>query len=104
MTRNYGGVIWTNHALDRLSERNISQGDAWVAFTKSDHSRYANTRGAWIYDKNINGWDIEVVAKQNERKEWIILSVWARPATGAARPKQHWFIRLLRRILFSDYR
>ena len=28
MEKNFGGVIWTNHALQRLRERNISQGDA----------------------------------------------------------------------------
>jgi len=28
MERNYGGVIWTNHALQRLKERGISQRDA----------------------------------------------------------------------------
>ena len=26
--RNYGGVIWTNHALERLNKRGIKQGDA----------------------------------------------------------------------------
>ena len=35
MDRNFGGVIWTNHALDRLRERGIKQGDAWVTKTGS---------------------------------------------------------------------
>ncbi|MCL4360466.1 DUF4258 domain-containing protein [Patescibacteria group bacterium] len=108
MDRRYGGVIWTNHALERLGERGISQGDAWVAFTKPDQSRYAQNRGGWIYYKTIHGWKIEVVAKQNERKEWIVLSVWAKPVFWQKEyttvKKRHWFTRLLRQIFLGDYR
>lgn len=79
MDRNFGGVIWTNHALERLRERGISQGDAWATFKNPDQSRYAQTEAAWIYYKTYGGQKIEVVAKQNEHKEWIILTVWSRP-------------------------
>ncbi len=87
MDKNYGGVIWTNHALSRLKERGISQGDAWATWRRPDQSRFATSRGAWIYYKTYKtdkfkgatGEKIEVVAKQNERKEWLILSVWSKP-------------------------
>ncbi|MEK7536615.1 MAG: hypothetical protein AAB559_02450 [Patescibacteria group bacterium] len=83
---NYGGLIWTNHALQRLSERGIKQGDAWAVWNRPDQSRYSKTQGAWIYYKT---WPastgkageytrIEVVAKQNINKKWIILSVWSK--------------------------
>ncbi|MBU0572491.1 DUF4258 domain-containing protein [Patescibacteria group bacterium] len=78
MERNFGGVVWTNHALKRLTERNISQGDAWAAFRRPEQSEYAKAKGAWIYYKTYGNQRIEVVAKQNEKKEWIILSVWSR--------------------------
>jgi hypothetical protein len=108
MDRKFGGVIWTNHALDRLKSRGISQGDAWVAFTKADDSRYAKSRGGWVYVKTINGWRYEVVAKQNERKEWLILTVWAEPVDGDKSyrlvKKRSWFVRLLRQIFLGDYR
>lgn len=78
MERNFGGVIWTNHALQRLKERNISQGDAWATFRRPEQSRYAESKGAWVYYKTYGNQKIEVVAKQNEKKEWIILSVWSR--------------------------
>lgn len=81
--RNFGGVIWTNHALDRLRERGIKQGDAWATFQRPDESRYASTKGAWVYYKTYGSEKIEVVAKQNERKEWLILTVWSRPVYGA---------------------
>lgn len=78
MERNFGGVIWTNHALKRLKERNISQGDAWATFRRPEQSKYAKSKGAWVYYKTYGNQKIEVVAKQNEKKEWIILSVWSR--------------------------
>jgi len=79
MDRKYGNVIWTNHALERLHQRGIKQGDAWAAWRNPDSSRYASTKGAWVYYKTWGDSTIEVVAKQNEHKEWVILSVWSKP-------------------------
>ena len=78
MDRNYGGVIWTNHALQRLSQRGIKQSDAWTVWRNPDQSRYAASKNAWIYYKTFDSEKIEVVAKQNENKEWLILSVWSK--------------------------
>lgn len=78
MDNNFGGVIWTNHALQRLKERNISQGDAWATFSHPQESQYAQTKGGWVFYRNWNGYQIEVVATQNEKKEWVILSVWSK--------------------------
>jgi hypothetical protein len=78
MERDFGGVIWTNHALKRLKERNISQGDAWATFRRPEQSKYAKAKGAWVYYKTYGNQKIEVVAKKNEKKEWIILSVWSK--------------------------
>lgn len=90
MRNDFRGIIWTNHALDRLKERGISQGDAYFAFNSPDESRQGtNKKGSSVYFKTYNvplkdfpdsvGQKIEVVAKKNEEGEWIILSVWARP-------------------------
>jgi len=79
MDNKFGGVIWTNHALERLRERGIKQGDAWATWKNPDQSRYATAQGAFVYYKTYGNQKIEVVAKQNERKEWLILSVWSRP-------------------------
>jgi hypothetical protein len=32
----------------------------------------------WVYYKTYGNQKIEVVAKQNDKKEWIIISVWSR--------------------------
>lgn len=79
MDKNFGGVIWTNHALQRLRDRGIKQGDAWATFRRPDESRYAASKGAWVYYKTYGSQKIEVVAKKNEKGEWIILSVWSKP-------------------------
>ncbi len=81
MDNHYGGVIWTNHALQRLRERNISQGDAWATWSRPEQSR-KGASGNWVYYKTWGNQKIEVVAKQNEKGEWLILSVWSRPVYG----------------------
>lgn len=103
MDRNYGGVVWTNHALQRLKERGIKQGDAWATFQRPDQSRYATTKGAWIYYKTYGSEKVEVVAKQNDRKEWIILTVWSRPLYEKSTHRhksENWIMKLVKSILF----
>ena len=78
MDNHYGGVIWTNHALDRLRERGIKQGDAWATWRNPQESRKGTIPGSWIYHRSYGSVQIEVVAKQNEKREWIIISVWSR--------------------------
>ena len=78
MDNHYRGLIWTNHALDRLRERSIKQGDAWATWRNPQESRKGTVAGSWVYHRTYGSTQIEVVAKQNERKEWLILSVWSR--------------------------
>ncbi len=85
MNKYYKGVIWTNHALDRMKRRGIKQGDAWATFRRPDSSRYAKSKGAWVYYKAYGDQKIEVVAKKNPSTSsgpsaggWIILSVWSK--------------------------
>jgi hypothetical protein len=82
MNKNYGGVIWTNHAIGRMQEREIKQSDAWVTWRNPDQSKYAKARGAWIYYKDLGKQRVQVVSKKNENGEWIILSVWSRQISG----------------------
>lgn len=98
MDRNFGGVIWTNHALSRLSERGIKQGDAWATWRNPQESRYAASKGAWVYYRTYGNEKIEVVAKKNEKGEWIILSVWSKPAHGKEEVRESFFRYLIRQI------
>ncbi|RJR29257.1 DUF4258 domain-containing protein [Candidatus Microgenomates bacterium] len=95
MNREYGGVIWTKHALERLRERGISQSDAWATWRNPDQSRYAKSKEAWIYYKNYGGQRIEVVAKKNDKGEWLILSVWSKSGYGKNTTKNKSLLQLI---------
>lgn len=74
----YDNAIFTNHAIQRLQERGITQSDAWYAFQHPDGQVRGNTIGSTKFFKNYGNQRIEVVAKLNEKKEWVILSCWSR--------------------------
>jgi hypothetical protein len=78
MDSHYGNVIWTYHALSRMQKRGIKQSEAFATWKNPDKSRYAKAKATWIYNRNINGKKTEVVAKKNEKGEWVILSVWSK--------------------------
>lgn len=78
MDKNYGGIIWTKHALSRLAERNIKQGDAWAAFIRPDSSRFSKNKNAYVYIRSWDDEEIEIVASKNKEGQWIILSVWSK--------------------------
>jgi len=80
MDKHYGNLIWTNHVLQRLKKHGISQSDAWATWRNPDNSRSARSKGAWVYYRTFNHKKFEVVAKKNEQGQWVILSVWSRPA------------------------
>ncbi|MFZ5932599.1 MAG: DUF4258 domain-containing protein [Patescibacteria group bacterium] len=100
MDPRFGGVIWTNHALERMRERGISQSDAWATWSRPEQSRFAASKGAWVYYRTYKHEKIEVVAKKNERGQWVILSVWSRPIYGKE-VKTESFLRFLFRKIFG---
>lgn len=79
MNRNFGGIIWTNHAMERMRQRGIKQGDAWATWHNPQQTRKAATQGAWIYYRTYGSEKIEVVVSKNDKGEWVVLSVWSRP-------------------------
>lgn len=77
--RVYGGAIWTNHALERLGARGLTQELAWKTFQHPDYSGKGKQKGAWEYRKKFGNSTATVIAKQNEKYEWLILSCWIEP-------------------------
>lgn len=75
----YGGLIWTNHALSRLTDRGLSQEKAWEAFNNPDSSQKGKTSGSIEFRKKIEHSHVTLIAKQNERREWIVISAWVDP-------------------------
>lgn len=76
--RNYGGYVWTNHALERLRYRRIAQSDVVSAMSRPDKTFPAKKEGSVKFIRTINGRTIHAVAAQNDRKQWVVLSVWVR--------------------------
>ena len=102
MDRNFGNIIWTNHALERLKERNISQSDAWATWNRPDQSRKGTAPDSWVYYKTYGNQKIEVVAKKDEKGKWIVLSVWSREVFENQRKNKHEsFLRYFIRTLFG---
>jgi hypothetical protein len=62
-------------------------------------SRKGKVPGSWIYYRTYGTERIEVVAKQNEKKEWIILSVWSRPVKIDNSQKNSLWRNLLKAII-----
>lgn len=78
-SRTYGGAIWTNHALERLQGRKIPQEIAWKAFRYPEETRKGKAKGSFEFLKRLDTYTVTVIAKQNDRREWIILSSWIDP-------------------------
>ena len=77
-SRVYGHAIWTNHALKRLSDRGLTQKLAWTTFQYPDRS-LPRADGSTIYQKRHQSSVVTVVAKQNDTRQWVIISCWIDP-------------------------
>lgn len=96
----YKGVVWTDHALQRLKERGIKIDYAFLTLNSPDESRWAATKGAWVYYRTWGNERIEVVSKQNEKKQWVVLSVWSKTVYGQRQTKpEPWWRYVLRQII-----
>ena len=77
--QHYGGVIWTNHALERLGQRGLSQQMAWQTFSSPDSSEKGKNPGTTESRKRFGKSTVTIISKKNERNEWLILSCWIDP-------------------------
>lgn len=100
MKREYLGIIFSKHAIDRLCNRQISQADAVRVIRSPDRIADGSTAGSKKFFKDIGGKQIRVVAKKNEKEEWVVLSCWARETKGRTLPgsKPSFWASLLRRF------
>lgn len=75
----YGNLIWTHHAIERMKARGLSQDMAGEAFRKPDKTIPGKTHGAFEYQKQFGSSRVTLIAKQNDKYEWIVLSAWIDP-------------------------
>lgn len=77
--REYGNIIWTNHAIDRMRDRGLTQERAWEAFRYPDDTIIGKNQDGSKFKKKFDKYLVTVIAKQNEKKEWIVISAWIDP-------------------------
>src|SRR5579859_1048458 len=75
----YGNIIWTNHALQRLQNRGLSQEDAYKTIKSPDVRLKGKKPGTSEFQKEFYSSKVTVIAKQNEHHQWLVLSVWIDP-------------------------
>ena len=75
----YKGAIWTDHALQRQGSRGLSLELASKTFNTPDHSKIGKNPGTWEYTKKFGVSTVTVIAKKNEKNEWIVISNWIDP-------------------------
>lgn len=78
MANVYKNLIFTNHALTRLSQRRIEKEAAFGAFANPDKKEKKGD-GTTTFVKKIDKHTVTILAKQNEKSEWIALSAWIDP-------------------------
>lgn len=97
----YGGIIWTNHALDRLKRRGLTQDIAAEAFKYPDRTFQGKRAGTHEYQKRIGQSLVTLITTQNEKNEWIVLSAWIDPPLpGSADAKEKESYKRLQKASF----
>ena len=88
MDNHFGGAIWTTHALERLGQRGLSRSMAAEAFQNPDIKTSGNKPGSIEFQKRFGSSQVSIIAKKNERDEWIILSCWIEPPLAGSQDSQ----------------
>jgi hypothetical protein len=71
--------IFTKHALQRLSERSISQDAAESVMSKPDTTVPGQKPGTVKFIRRLNDRNIQLVATYlDDQKKWLIVSAWVR--------------------------
>lgn len=78
-TNTYGGFIWTNHALERIGQRGLSQEMAWSSIEHYDTYRVGKQYGTTEYEKRFGNSKVTVIVKVNEKNEKVVISCWIDP-------------------------
>lgn len=93
LQHHYAGAIWTNHALDRMGQRGLSQELAGETFKHPDKSVPGKIEGTTEYVKRFgNSW-VTLIVKQNDKGDYLVLSNWIdppMPGTEDFKKREEW--------------
>jgi len=103
MERKYLNLIFTNHAINRLYNRGISQEKAYETFKNPDGQLPGKIPGSVKFYKSYGPpageageQRIEIVAKKNEKGEWVVFSCWSK---FKEKPVYHYKEPLLQKLI-----
>lgn len=88
----YFNLIFTKHAIARIYERGLTKELARETFNHPDETKNAKKEGMEFL-KYFNGFRTKLIAKQNEKNEWIVVSFWRDPplpGTNDAKKSKRW--------------
>ncbi len=71
------GVIFTNHAWQRLDDRTISA-DMVVETISYPEKRFASGQSGTKFIRTLRGRKVHVVAEKNRDSQWVVISTWVR--------------------------
>lgn len=80
----YIDLIFTNHALEQITNRGVRKEDAYEAFKHPDRA-FDGKNGGTEFHKWFEGYEITVIGKKNEKGEWIAVSTWRNPPMEGTR-------------------
>lgn len=72
-------LIFTNHALSRLKDRQFSQEQAESVFSQPDHIKPGKKSNTWEYIKRVGKQTITLIVTNNNQDEKIVISAWIDP-------------------------
>jgi len=79
MDKNYKNLVFTNHALERLKLRSISQDQVQQVLSYPDKKNPSNKLQQVKFIRLIDNRNIHLVAKYlSDQNKWLIVSVWVR--------------------------
>ena len=88
----YFNLIFTKHALEMIVERGLTKELAWETFNHPNESKKTRN-GKTQFIKYFDGFKTGLIAKQNDKNEWIVISFWRDPplpGTSDERNRYRW--------------
>lgn len=72
-------VVFTNHAIQRMSQRGVSGDWVWQVVKSPEISVAGKEKHTTEFTKRFGEHTVTAIGKKNDLGEWVVLSVWMDP-------------------------
>jgi len=101
MKKEYLGVIFTDHAINRLHNRKVGQQKAYQTLKNPQKRQPGKTSGSFKFSRDFGDYLLQLVAKKDDKNQWIILTCWVKDSPLRKRTKRtnffNWLLRAFAR-------